>query len=418
MVGLVDCNSFYASCERVFRPDLRNRPIAVLSNNDGCIVAMSSEAKSLGIRRGTPYFQVKADLAAVNAAVFSSNYTLYQSLSNRVMRILSENCEGVEEYSIDEAFITASLTGKQLKAFAAELRSIICRDTGIPVSIGFGRTKTLAKTANKWAKKAADGDGVCILKEEMEEAVLRKIRAVDIWGIGPRKGRFLLQHGIVSAWDLRQAPSSWVKKHLTVVTLRTVWELQGFPSIDAEVPDEPKKGILSSRGFSRTVSDIESLREAAASYTAQAVDKLMRQQSTAGSITVFIQTRRHAEEKLYRNSITFAVDPPSSYLPDLTKLAVQGIESLYRKGYAYAKVGVFLNDIDIWHGKQRSLFEDDNKTQQRKHRAAETAMDIRERYGKGGLYCLQTGMGREWQMKQDLLSPKYTTSWEDIPLVL
>ncbi|NQT60560.1 MAG: Y-family DNA polymerase [Bacteroidetes bacterium] len=239
MVALVDCNSFYASCERVFRPDLHNRPIVVLSNNDGCVVAMDRNAKICGIKRGTPYFQVRADLASIHAAIFSSNYTLYQDLSLRVMETLRQHCTRIEVYSIDEAFLFLEKCRLPLPLLGDNILRDVLQSTGIPVSIGFGRTKTLAKIANKWAKTQTAG--LFVLEKEYEENILSKINIMDIWGVGPRKAAFLFSRGIRTARELRDLPDHWVKKNLTLVSLRTVWELRGIHSIDPEPTLVPKK---------------------------------------------------------------------------------------------------------------------------------------------------------------------------------
>jgi len=433
MIGLADCNSFYASCERVFRPDLTGRPIAVLSNNDGCVVAMSPEAKALRIRRGVPYFQVRGELAAAGAAVFSSNYTLYQSLSDRVMHILRQYCPGVEVYSIDEAFIMPPQSAgiQALGRFGGKIRKTVLQSTGIPVSIGFAGTKTLAKIANKAAKKGVSvsasstaklPEGVFVLEPGVEEEMLRRTPAADLWGIGSRKGRFLLQHGIRSAWDLRNADDAWVKKHLTIMTLRTVWELRGMPSIEEENAGEPRKGILSSRAFSSCITELSQLKEAAASYAAKAADKLWKQHSTAGTVTVFIVSRRFRTEQVYRNSITKTLRPPSSYLPDITAAAAAGIEEIYRPGWEYEKVGVYLGDIDRWETKQMDLFPDMDgrksaEEQERRQAVAEKAAAIRSRCGSSALYCLQAGTEHVWDMRREYLSPRYTTSWKELPPV-
>ncbi len=410
MIGLVDCNSFYASCEKLFRPDLYRRPVVVLSNNDGCIVAMSPEAKALGIRRGVPYFQVRSDLQLYDAAVFSSNYALYQSISNRVMDLLEELFPCVEVYSIDEAFVHLPDAGAEAGAAVQQAKKEVDRCVGIPVSIGVGRTKTLAKIANRYAKLS----GCFVLHPEMEQEALQSIPVADVWGIGPRKGRFLLRRGIRTAWDLRGASEYWIKKHLTIVTLRTLWELQGKPSVADEVPCSPKKGILSSQGFSSEITRLEDMRQVIAFYAEKTAAKLSAQGSSAGFVTVHIRTHRFKEQKQYVNSMTIRLDPPSRYPPDIIAAAQRGLDRIYREGFAYAKAGVYLTGIDLPESRQLNLF---CREDPRKAAVEQAVSDIHGRYGRRSIHTLGSGGTHQWAMRQNLLSPRYTTRWEELPQV-
>ncbi len=414
MIGLVDCNSFYASCERLFRPDLHSRPVVVLSNNDGCVVTMSREAKSLGIRRGAPYFKVRRELEQAGAAVFSSNYTLYQSISNRVMGALEELYPDVEVYSIDEAFLHLPHRVPDLGLHAAASKETVERFVGIPVSVGFGRTKTLAKAANRWAKQHRHTQGWFILTEKREEEILRQLPVIDVWGIGSRKGRWLLQRGIRSAWDLRQADAYWIKRHLTVVTLNTLWELQGRAVIDHEPPAPPKQGILSSRGFSQEIRELPQLRQAVADYAERAARKLASQGSTAQYVTVQVRTNRFRDSPQYANSATVRLAEPTAYIPDLVQAARRALQRIFRPGYGYAKAGVFLFGIDVPEASVPSLFADG---QQKKDSAARAVGEVHRRYGAGSLRTLQSAGEQPWAMRRELCSPCYTTSWSHLPRV-
>lgn len=411
MVALVDCNSFYASCERVFRPDLHNRPIVVLSNNDGCVVAMDRNAKICGIKRGTPYFQVRADLASIHAAIFSSNYTLYQDLSLRVMETLRQHCTRIEVYSIDEAFLFLEKCRLPLPLLGDNILRDVLQSTGIPVSIGFGRTKTLAKIANKWAKTQTAG--LFVLEKEYEENILSKINIMDIWGVGPRKAAFLFSRGIRTARELRDLPDHWVKKNLTLVSLRTVWELRGIHSIDPEPTLVPKKIILSSLGFSSPVRDLSTLEDAVSSYAATAVRKLIRQRSEAAGVIVFIKTHRH-KKPYYVGSREIKLPTPTAYLPEIVQAALSGLHKVYRKGFDYIKAGVCLINIDTADRYQYDLF---HSTRMQQRAVSDSVMEIQRKFGVNSITSGRSGSSGEWYMKRDRLSPKYTTKWSEIPTV-
>lgn len=413
MIGLVDCNSFYASCERVFRPDLANRPIVVLSNNDGCIVAMDRKAKRCGIKRGMPYFEAKADLHAVNAEVFSSNYTLYQDLSNRVMEILQQHAEHVETYSIDEAFIAVDRAPIPLRDLGQRIRKDLYLCTGIPVSIGFARTKTLAKIANRLAKSDSSSRGVSILLPSEEDAVLEKVNILDIWGIGRRKAAFLYKKGIVTAKQLRDLPDFWVKRHLTFTTLRTVWELRGIRSVEEELPGEPKQMILTSLGFSTLVTDLPTLQDAVSIYTATAVRKLLSQHSEAKGLMVFIKTNRF-RTPYYSASRVVKLTESTSYLPLLNRIALAKLGEIYRPGYSYQKAGICLFDLDSPDQYQQLLF---SSLRERERKLSESVREIQQRYGERAITSGRSGATGSWMMQRNSLSPRYTTCWEELPAV-
>lgn len=408
----MDCNSFYASCEKLFRPDLKDRPVVILSNNDGCIVSMSPEAKQAGIRRGTPFFQVRSRLEEINAEVFSSNYTLYQSISQRVMDALREMFPAVEVYSIDEAFVHIPSDPGSIEAFADMTRRRVEEWVGVPVSLGFGRTKTLAKLANRWAKLHSLGSFV--LKEEAEMELLQEIPVFDVWGVGPRKGAYLIRQGIRTAWDLRLAPQDWIKRRLTIVTLRTLWELQGRPSIADEYIAPPRQGILSSQGFSRSVATLEELRQAVTAYAERAAEKLHSQGSAAGYVTVFIRTNRYRDLPQYANHSTVSLEPPTDYPPEIIAAAQRGLTGIFRSGYEYSKAGIYLSGIDKPESRTPLLFPGDESRQKDLSRSVR---GIRDRFGRRSIHVLRTAGTRDWSMRREHLSPRYTTCWEELPSI-
>ena len=411
MIALVDCNSFYASCERVFRPDLRHVPIVVLSNNDGCIVAMDRLAKSAGIRRGVPYFTVRAELSAINAAVFSSNYTLYQDISERVMDTLRLHTSSLEVYSIDEAFMRVDGSAGQITLLGEQIIGEVRRCTGIPVSIGAARTKTLAKIANRLAKAATQGNGLYVLEREEESAVLARVSVIDIWGIGPRKAAFLLRNRIRTAQELRDAPDDWIRKHLTYTTLRTVWELRGIEAVEDEQPIVAKKMILSSLGFSTPLTDLESLEHAVSTYAATAVGKLALQHSQAAGVFVFIRTHRHREPR-YSAGRRMRLPEPTDYLPVITKAATLCLHAIFRPGYSYTKAGVCLFDIDTSDSYQYPLFD---SGRDRRLQVSHAVRELQAKYGNGIISSGTAGMPGRWAMRRQLLSPRYTTDWDTLP---
>jgi len=411
MIALVDCNSFYASCEKIFRPDLRDKPVVVLSNNDGCIVALSREAKELGIPRGAPIFKHRRELERLGAACFSSNYTLYQDISDRVMAILDVWSDQVEVYSIDEAFLTLEGSHRDLRRWGLDLIEELNRSLGVAVSVGIGRSKTLAKLAAGVAKKREDF--LFILEEEGEEELLRKVPVPKIWGVGPSKAEYLLQRNILTAWDFRHMEDWDVKKNMSVVSLRTVWELRGIPSVPREDGEAARKGILSSLGFSRPVKDKGELSRAVGSYTLRAVRKLWAQNSRAGKISVFIMTSRFKGGYTFKEA-SRKLPEAISYLPDLTGAAQECLESIFIQGLSYTKAGVLLQDIEDCAETQLDLFR---RPERGRDKITLAVREMELRYGKDILSPMTARMDEEWSMKRNSLSPAYTTGWETLPSV-
>lgn len=414
--ALVDCNNFFASCERVFRPDLWGKPIVVLSNNDGNIIARSNEAKALGIKMGEPYFKIESFLKKNRVQVFSSNYTLYGDMSHRVMSVLQHLEPEVEIYSIDEAFISLP-AGKtfDLTKHGHNIRNMVKQWTGIPVSIGFAPTKTLAKLANRVAKKNAQYQGVFDLtaQSDMDE-ILARIEVGDVWGIGRQYTKKLNSQGIFSARDLKYANDNWIRKQLTVMGLRTVWELRGIPCIPIEDAPAAKKGIITSKSFGRPVTSLAELQEAVATYVSRAAEKLRSQQSIANSLHVFLATNVFKPEKpQYSKSIMVTLPEPTASTAVLIKHALKGLKELYRPGYDFQKAGVMLAEIMPASCRQRSLFDPI-----RSDKDLMNALDrINQKWGANTVRYAVSGFKKSWTFRRDHLSRAYTTKWDQLPVV-
>jgi DNA polymerase V len=414
LFALVDCNNFYASCERVFDPKLEGKPIVVLSNNDGCIIARSNEAKALGIAMGEPAYKAKDAITQHNIQVFSSNYTLYGDMSARVMQTLTQFTPNLEVYSIDEAFLDlGNFYGRDLNEYAQEMRNTVRAWTGIPVSVGVAPTKTLAKLANRLSKKSKKADGVLVLTNErhMEEA-LRRTEVGDVWGVGRRYAKKLAGFGIHTALDLRNASDAFVKKHMTVVGLRTVRELRGEACLDLELVTANKQNICTSRSFGSTVTSLSQLQEATANYASRCAVKLRRQKSCAGTITVFLQTNPFREEPQYFNSKTLALPTATSSTLELIQYASLALQALYRPGYRYKKSGVIVSELRPQNQVQASLLDtvDRNKHQ----RLMQTMDKLNSAWGRDAVTCAAQGTTRPWQLKCEKKSPCYTTQLEGL----
>ena len=420
ILALVDCNSFYASCEQVFRPDLLGRAVVVLSNNDGCVVARSREAKALGIAMGEPWFQVRRRLdGARPVSALSSNYALYADMSNRVMRLLARFAPRQEVYSIDECFL--DLTGlADPSAIAHGIRATVPRWTGLPVCVGLGPTKTLAKLANRLAKQDADGDGVCDLATLSEVDLDRRLAEIpvgDIWGVGPRIAARLTALGVTTALALKQADSAWLRTHFSVVLARTALELRGVPCLDVEDVTPDKQQIQCSRSFGMPVTTFETLGEAVTTYVARAAEKLRAQQSEAGMVSVMIRTNLfRSDEPQYSNSLVLPLREPAADTRRLARTARHGLRRLYRPGFRYAKAGVALLALSPAGERQGDLFGDPGR-RDRGERLMAVMDRINRSYGRGTLVLGGAGLNKPWAMRQSIRSPHYTTRWDELAVV-
>ena len=414
---LVDCNNFYASCERLFRPELADKPVVVLSNNDGCIIARSNEAKKLGLGMGRPYFKYESLIRRHRVTVFSSNYALYGDISQRVMDTLMQLEPEVEVYSIDEAFI-ALPRGKyvDLNTYAHSLKATIHKYTGIPVSIGLGPTKTLAKIASRLAKKNPSARGVFnIIDHRDPDNLLAGIDVNDVWGIGSRHAARLKNQGIHTALQFRNCNDAWLKKTLTITGLRTAMELRSIPCIALEETPPARKSVATSRSFGTPVESLASLQEAVATYTTQAALKLRNAKLFAGVIHVFLRTNSFKKEQLqYCASKTFTLPAPTSHTPLLIGAAHRLLRSIYRSGYLYQKAGVLLTGLTPEGDQQMNLFSPPD----RRDNSLMQAMDkINSRWGRDTIHSAAAGFDRSWHHRQRRKSPAYTTRWTELPTV-
>jgi DNA polymerase V len=411
--ALVDCNNFYASCERVFDPSLKERAIIILSNNDGCIVARSNEAKSLGIPMGAPVFEQKAVIKKHNVAVFSPNYQLYGDMSKRVMDSLSLFTPDMEVYSIDEAFLRLDyLQSRNLFEYCKTIRAKVLQWTGIPVSIGIGPTKVLAKVANHVAKKQTDVGVYDIRSQQKQNKILESLDINKIWGIAGRWSERLNSMGIYKASGLRDASPSIIRKHLSVVGERILRELKGQPCIDLE-NIQPRKNIMSSKSFGKLLTKKEPIEEALSNYTARACEKLRKQNSRAQAVHVFVQTNGFREtDRQYNNATTHTLTTPTSDTRIIIEAAKFCLSRIYRHGYRYKKTGIMLLDLIPASLEQKQLFVNFD------HRQSDHLMSIVDRVnkeqGSDTLFFGAQGVNREWKMRCGSRSPRYTTKWDEL----
>ena len=415
-IALIDCNSFYASCERIFNPKLLGKPIVVLSNNDGCIITRSAEAKALGIKMGEPYFKAKKIIEKNNVKVFSSNYSLYGDISQRVMEILLGFSPEVEIYSIDEAFLNfKGFKNHELLTYCKHIRQTIKQWVGIPVSIGVGSTKTLSKIANHLAKKEADYEGICILKgdEKIEEA-LNRIEIGDVWGIGRRLSKFLRNYEVRTAKQFAFLDRRWIRKNMGVVGEKIQLELCGVSCLDLELLPSPKKSCCVSRSFSRPIEKIEELQESIANYGSRVAEKIREEGLIAQSMSIFVLTNHfNKKEKQYSSSIKLQLDYPTSDSKLIVKRAVEGIKRIYKEGYRYKKAGIILYELHS-SSSVRGLLDYDKLRTDSLMRSLD---EINYRYGSATLRLAAEGIRRSWHMRREKVSPCYTTSFDQLMIV-
>ncbi|TXT29807.1 MAG: rumB [Rhodocyclaceae bacterium] len=421
--ALVDCNNFYASCEKLFNPTLKDRPVVVLSNNDGCVVARSAEVKALGIAMGVPWFKIQQEAKRYGIVAFSSNYALYADMSNRVVEILSTFSPNIEVYSIDESFL--DLSGFErvgYQAYGAEMRQRIADWLGLAVCVGIGPTKTLAKLANHCAKKRLAGaEGVCDFTTMTPGELLtlfERIEAGEIWGVGRKISAKLEAMGILTVRQLHDADAETLRKRFSVVLERTVRELRGVSCIDLEevVPDNQQ--IMSSRSFGSLVYDLPKLEEAVSSYIARAAEKLRAQDALAGAVHVYIRTNIFKPEApQYQPAMTVPLPEASADTRVLTRWALRVLRRIYRPGFGYHKAGITLLEIVPRGNQQLSLFVPTMVEASRNDTLMATLDAINGRYGRGALRLAAEGVTKTWQMRRGNLSPQYTTDWEGVARV-
>ena len=411
MIALVDCNNFYASCERIFRPHLTKKPVAVLSNNDGCVIARSNESKSLGLKMGEPIFKKRHLVDRHNIHLFSSNFALYGDISKRVFDIVARDVPAYEIYSIDEAFLDFSGI-KDPYNYAIHLRDKVRRWTGVPISIGISYTKTLSKVAGHIAKKS--DDGVCYLKDKSQISdILGKLPLDEIWGVGVRYAIKLKKYGIHTASDLLECDETWVRKMMNVVGLRMVRELKCIPHFNLEEDRSMKKSICTSRSFSVEVKEYSRMSEYVSMFASRCSEKLRSEQACARSISVFMYTNRfRPRARQYSGYFSMDFHTASSDAITVTKLAIECLKKIFKSGYSYKKAGVTLSGIVPRNQVQLSLF--DSSDRKKSDKLMETMDAINGNMGRDILKLSSSGINNKWKIGKERLSPCYTTRWSDI----
>ncbi|MGV2879466.1 translesion error-prone DNA polymerase V subunit UmuC [Pantoea vagans] len=419
MFALVDVNSFYASCETVFRPDLRGKPVIVLSNNDGCVIARSAEVKALSIPMGAPFFKLKDEIRRHKIHVFSSNYALYADMSNRVMTTLEQMAPSVEVYSIDEAFL--DLTGVRncmmLQNFGREVRETIKQNTHLTVGVGIAQTKTLAKLANHAAKKWKQTGGVVDLSNiDRQRKLMALVPVEDVWGVGRRISKKLNAMGITTAKDLAEQSTWIIRKHFNVVLERTVRELRGESCLALEEFAPTKQQIVCSRSFGSRITEYMDMRQAMCSFAERAAEKLRKERQYCRQIAVFVRTSPHADgEVFYGNQATGKLLTPSNDTRDIIRVAMDSLDRIWVDGHRYMKAGIMLGDFFSQGVAQLSLF--DEYQPQANSEALMRVIDGLNQSGKASLFFAGQGIQKSLSMKRDMLSPAYTTRFADLPVV-
>ena len=411
-IALVDCNSFYVSCERLFNPKIRNKPVVVLSNNDGCVISRSTEAKALGIKMGEPYFKVKELVKKNNVQIFSSNYSLYGDLSRRVMRVLKGFSDKIEIYSIDEAFVDLShIKEEEVENYGKEIRERILKWTGIPTSVGIASTKTLSKVANHIAKK--NKTGVVYLRKDVD-AHLKNFYVSDIWGVGKQLSKLYEKNGISTAYQLKNISNSWVKKNTNVLGARTVMELRGIPCVDFEIEEVKRKSCCVSRSFGKKVESLDKLKESITTHCLNAAEKIRNDEQTTKSITVYIRTSPFDKNrKYYSNSTTIDLPVSTNNSLELVKTAINGLTKIYKYGYFYQKAGIILSKLREASENEFNLLA---PIMEKKSKTLMQAIDLTNaKYGRNAISIAQAGINNDWKMRREHSSKIDTASFDFLP---
>ena len=414
-IALVDCNSFYVSCETLFNPKLKNKPVVVLSNNDGCIISRSNEAKALGIKMGEPYFKEKDVIVKNNVQVFSSNYSLYGDMSRRVMRTLKRFNANIEVYSIDEAFLDLSnFSDDEVEDVGKEIRNTVLKWTGIPTSIGIAKTKTLSKVANHIAKKKQSGV-VNLIGIENIDPILEKVEINDVWGVGKQLTKFYNENGIYNAKQLKNKSNTWIKKSSNVLSSRTAMELRGIPCIDLEATTSKRKSCVVSRSFGKRVENFQELKEAVANYSLNASEKIRSESLIAKSITVFIRTSPFQSRfGHYSNSKTIDFPIATNNSIEIVKAALTGLNTIFKNGYRYQKAGVMLTSLsNSSNGKNLFSSEKDEKI----NSLMRSIDNTNYRYGRATLSLASAGIHKKWNMRRQHSSKIDTTDYYCLPTI-
>jgi len=415
-IALIDCNSFYVSCERLFNPKIINKPVVVLSNNDGCVISRSTEAKKIGIKMGEPYFKVKDLVKKNDVQIFSSNYALYGDISRRVMKVIKEFSDKMEIYSIDEAFISlAFVENQRLNEYGKEIRERILKWTGIPTSIGIANTKTLSKVANYIAKK--NKTGVIVLDKEKDiDEELKKFDISNIWGVGKQLSKLYIKNNIDTAYKLKNISNTWVKKNTNVLGAKTVMELRGVPCVELQTVESKRKSCCVSRSFGKKIENIEKLKESITTHCLSAAEKIRGDDQVTKAVTVSIRTSpfdRHRE--YYSNSITIDLPIATNNSIELIKAAIEGLMAIYRYGYFYQKSGITLSNLNDAGKEEFNLLAPLLET---KSKSLMKAIDsTNTKYGRNSISIAQAGVGNTWKMRKEHLSKIDTASFDSLPML-
>jgi len=414
-IALIDCNSFYVSCERLFNPKIRNKPVVVLSSNDGCIISRSNEAKALGIKMGEPYFKAKDIIVKNNVHVFSSNYSLYGDLSRRVMRTLKRFNSEIEIYSIDEAFLNLSnFPDEEIENIGKEIRDIVLQWTGIPTSIGIAKTKTLSKVANHIAKKTKSGV-VSLIGVKDIDPILEKIQVNDIWGVGKQLTKIFIKNGINNAKQLKNMSNNWIKKNSNVLSSRTAMELRGISCIDLETTSSKRKSCVVSRSFAKKVEKLQELQESITGYCLNAAEKIRSESLIAKSITVFIRTSPFQNQfAYYSNSKTIDLPMATDNSIEIVKTALTGLKDIFKNGYRYQKAGIMLSGLSDLQGSKNlfsSLKDDKIKN------LMKTIDNTNYKFGRSTLSLASAGINKKWNIKRQHYSKIDTSDFNYLPTI-
>tara|TARA_B110000881_G_C18567349_1_gene513468 strand:+ start:394 stop:1674 length:1281 start_codon:yes stop_codon:yes gene_type:complete len=413
-IALIDCNSFYVSCERLFNPKINTRPVVVLSNNDGCVISRSTEAKKLGIKMGEPFFKVKELVKKNNIHIFSSNYALYGDISRRVMKTLKSFSDNMEIYSIDEAFIDLSLVqDSEVEKYGKEIRDRVLKWTGIPTSVGVAKTKTLSKVANHIAKKK--NSGVMFLNENIDEK-LKNFKIEDVWGVGKQLSKLYIKNGIDTAYKLKIISNSWVKKSANVLGAKTAMELRGIPCIALETQESKRKSCCVSRSFGKKVESLEKLKESVTTHCLNAAEKIRVENQLTKCIIISIRTSPFDKHrKYYSNSITVDLPIATNNSLEIIKSAIQGLKSIYKYGYFYQKAGITLSKLQDTDQHELNLL---TPLMENKSKTLMKAIDLtNSKYGRNSVSVAQAGINNSWKMRNKYSSKIETTRINNAPII-
>ena len=413
--ALIDCNAFYVSCERVFNPKLNNKPVVALSNNDGCIIARSKEAKALGIKMGVPLFKVKDIVERENVIVFSSNYTLYADMSRRVMNIISEFTPSIEVYSIDEAFIELTNMNVDYESYARHMRKVILQYTGIPVSIGIASTKTLTKVANHIAKDDESLEGVCsLIQHENLDQVLEDTNVADVWGVGRQLSKKLIANGIFNAKLLKNCEDAWVRKMMSVNGLKTVSELREISCLDLEETSATRKSCCTTRSFGKPLINLEDIEQAVTTFARRATERIRSENLIASTVSVFLRTNPFDRNRYYSNSSTTTLSYPTYDTMQIVKTALQLTKIIFRENYKYKKAGVLLSGFYEKGTETKDLF---SEARYRSPKLMSAVDQINERYGSDTIQIATECQMGKWEQKRKNCTQSYTTQLDNVLLI-